>query len=49
MAEEELRLRIESGDVGAQERRVSPGEGIETIPLKPEDFSPYGLLFPRLP
>jgi hypothetical protein len=29
LAEEELRLRLESGDVEAQERRVTPGEGIE--------------------
>jgi hypothetical protein len=47
LAEEELRLRLESGDVEAQERRVTPGEGIETIPLTPEDFKD-GLLFPRL-
>ena len=30
LAEEELRLRLESGDVEAQERRVTPGEGIDT-------------------
>jgi hypothetical protein len=48
LAEEELRLRLESGDVEAQERRVTPGEGIEIIPLTPEDFKD-GLLFPRLP
>jgi hypothetical protein len=48
LAEEELRLRLESGDVEAQERRVTPGEGIDTIPLSPEDFQ-NGLLFPRLP
>jgi hypothetical protein len=48
LAEEELRLRLESGDVEAQERRVTPGEGIETIPLSPEDFQ-NGWLFPRLP
>jgi hypothetical protein len=27
---------------------VTPGEGIETIPLRPEDFKD-GLLFPRVP
>jgi hypothetical protein len=48
LAEEELRLRLESGDVEAQERRVTPGEGIDIKPLSPEDFQ-NGLLFPRLP
>jgi hypothetical protein len=48
LAEEELRLRLESGDVEAQERRVTPGEGIDIIPLSPEDFKD-GLLFPRVP
>jgi hypothetical protein len=48
LAEEELRLRLESGDVEAQERRVTPGEGIDIITLSPEDFQ-NGLLFPRLP
>ena len=48
LAEEDLRLRLESGDVEAQERRVTPGEGIDIIPLSPEDFQ-NGLLFPRLP
>ena len=48
LAEEDLRLRLESGDVEAQERRVTPGEGIDIIPLTPEDFKD-GLLFPRLP
>ena len=48
LAEEDLRLRLESGDVEAQERRVTPGEGIDIIPLAPEDFKD-GLLFPRLP
>jgi hypothetical protein len=48
LAEEELRLRLESGDVEALERRVTPGKGIEIIPLAPEDFQ-NGLLFPRLP
>jgi hypothetical protein len=48
LAEEELRLRLESGDVEAQERRVRPGEGIDIITLSPEDFQ-NGLLFPRLP
>ena len=48
LAEEDLRLRLESGAVEAQERRVTPGEGIEIIPLTPDDFK-NGLLFPRLP
>ena len=39
LAEEELRLRIASGDVEAQDRRVTPGEGIDIIPLSPEDLS----------
>jgi hypothetical protein len=50
LAEEDLRLRIASADVEVQDRRVSPGVGIDIIPLKPEDcVGPYGLLFPRLP
>ena len=49
LAEEDLRLRLESGDVEVQERRVTPGEGIDIIPLTPEDFISHGLLFPRLP
>ena len=48
LAEEYLRLRLESGAVEAQEHRVTPGEGIEIIPLTPDDFK-NGLLFPRLP
>ena len=48
LAEEDLRLRLESGGVEAQERRVTPGEGIDIIPLSPEDVQ-NGLLFPRLP
>ena len=48
LAEEELRLGLESGDVKAQDRRVTPGEGIDIIPLASEDFKD-GLLFPRLP
>jgi hypothetical protein len=48
LAEEDLRLRLVSGDVAAQVRRVAPGGGIETILLTPEDFQ-NGLLFPRLP
>ena len=48
LAEEDLRLRLASGDVEAQDRRVTPGEGIDIIPLSPEDFQ-NGLLFPRLP
>ena len=38
LAEEDLRLRLASGDVEAQDRRVTPGEGIDIIPLTPEDF-----------
>jgi hypothetical protein len=46
LAEEDLRLRLTSGDVEGQERWVAPGEGIHIIPLKPEDFEgPYPLLF----
>jgi hypothetical protein len=48
LAEEELRLRLESGDVEALERLVTPSKGIDIIPLAPEDFQ-NGLLFPRLP
>ena len=48
LAEEDLRLRLASGDVEAQDRWVTPGEGIDIIPLSPEDFQ-NGLLFPRLP
>jgi hypothetical protein len=46
LAEEDLRLRLASGDVEAQDRWVTPGEGIDIIPLAPEDFKgPYPLLF----
>jgi hypothetical protein len=46
LAEEELRLRLASGDVEAQDRWVTPGEGIEIIPLAPEAFEgPDRLLF----
>jgi hypothetical protein len=38
LATEDLRLRLASGDVEAQERRLIPGGGIEVIPLTPEDF-----------
>ena len=38
LATEDLRLRLASGDVEAQERRLIPGGGIEIIPLTPEDF-----------
>ena len=48
MAAEDLRQRLESGDVDAQDRRVTPGEGIEIIPLTPEDWQ-NGLLFPASP
>jgi hypothetical protein len=48
LAEEDLRLRLVSGDVEAQDRRVTPGKGINIIPLAPEDFED-GLLFPRAP
>jgi hypothetical protein len=48
LAEEDLRLLLVSGDVEAQERRVTPGEGIDIIPLAPEYFR-NGPLFPRLP
>ena len=46
LAEEELRLRLASGDVEAQDRWVTPGEGIDIIPLAPELFrGPDPLLF----
>jgi hypothetical protein len=48
LAEEDLRLRLVSGEVSAQDRLVTPGGGIEIIPLAPEDFED-GLLFPRVP
>jgi hypothetical protein len=48
LAEEDLRRRLVSGDVEAQERLVTPGEGIEIILLAPEDFED-SLLFPRVP
>jgi hypothetical protein len=38
IAAEDLRLRLLSGDVEAQQRRVTPGAGIEIIPLTPESF-----------
>jgi len=46
LAEEDLRLRLASGDVAAQNRLVTPGEGIDIIPLAPEDFKgSHPLLF----
>ena len=46
LAEEELRLRLASGDLEAQDRRVTPGERIDIVPLAPELFrSPHPLLF----
>jgi hypothetical protein len=44
LAAEDLRLRLVSGDVEAQRRLVTPGEGIETIPLTPESFKGPGAL-----
>ena len=44
LAAEDLRLRLVSGDVEAQCRLVTPGEGIETIPLTPEAFKGLGTL-----
>jgi hypothetical protein len=38
LAAEDLRLRLLSGDVEAQDRWVTPGEGIEIIPLGRKDF-----------
>jgi hypothetical protein len=50
LAEEDLRLRLASGDVDVQDRLVTPGEGIVVRPLAPEDFEPpYGLLFYTVP
>jgi hypothetical protein len=48
LAEEDLRLRLVSGDIEAQDRRVTLGGGIEIIPLAPKDFED-GPLFPRVP
>jgi hypothetical protein len=48
LAEEELRQRLESGDVEALERRVTQGKGTDTITPAPEDFQ-NGPLFPRHP
>jgi hypothetical protein len=48
LAEEDLRRRLVSGDVEGQDRLVTPGKGINIIPLAPEDFE-NGLLFPRVP
>jgi hypothetical protein len=48
LAEEDLRLRLVSGEVEAQDRLVTPGKGIDIIPLTPEDFR-NGLMFPRVP
>jgi hypothetical protein len=45
LAKEELRLRLASGDVEAQDRLVTPGKGIEIIPLAPEDFKGPDSLF----
>jgi hypothetical protein len=50
LAEEDLRLRLASGEVEAQDWLVTPGEGIEIIPLAPEDFKgPDGLFFWPVP
>ena len=38
LAEEDLRLRLVSGEVEAEDRLVTPGAGIEVIPLAPENF-----------
>jgi hypothetical protein len=47
LAEEHLRQRLASGDVEAQDRCVTPGEGIAIFPLSPDDFKyPDDLLFP---
>jgi hypothetical protein len=46
LAEEELRLGLASGDIEVQDRHVTPGEGIDIIPLSPELFrGPNPLLF----
>jgi hypothetical protein len=47
LAEEDLRQRLVSADVEAQDRRVTPGKGIDIILLAPEDA--HCLLFPRVP
>jgi hypothetical protein len=50
LAEEELRQRLVSGDLEAQDRYAIRGEGIEIIPLAPKDFKPpHGLLFYPIP
>jgi hypothetical protein len=38
LAEEDLRLRLASGEVEVQDRLVAPGKGIEIFPLSPENF-----------
>jgi hypothetical protein len=48
LAEEDLRLRLVSSEVEAQDRLVTPGTGIDIIPLAPEYFED-GPLFPRAP
>jgi hypothetical protein len=45
---EDLRLRLVTGEVEAQERRVTPGGGIEIIPLTPEAFKYRNALFDDL-
>jgi hypothetical protein len=50
LAAEDLRLRLLSGDVEAQDRLVTPGAGIEIIPLTPEDLKGrYVLSFSGIP
>jgi hypothetical protein len=44
LAAEDLRLRLASGEVEAQHRRVTPGKGIEIIPLMPDVFKGRGAL-----
>jgi hypothetical protein len=50
LAQEDLRLRLASGEVEVQDRLVLPGVGIEVTTLAPENcVGPYGLLFPPFP
>jgi hypothetical protein len=48
LAEADLRQRLVNGEVGAQDRLVTPGGGIEILPLAPKGFED-GPLFPRVP
>jgi hypothetical protein len=44
LAEEDLRVRLESGDVEAQYRWADPGYGINIRPMAPEEFKDPSIL-----